>query len=74
LGLPSTLGRSKLTEIGEKVPQPSSCPKRSRASRSMAVGATKLALMRRPVRLVGSGQVAASFGRGMSGSGWCARL
>ena len=30
-------------------------------------------MRRRPVRLVGLGQVAVSLGMGMSGSGWCAR-
>ncbi len=55
--------------MGEKMPQPSICENRSRAPRSMAVGAARLALMRSPVRLVGSGHVAASLGSGMSGSG-----
>src|SRR4051794_31399856 len=55
--------------MGAKVPQPSRELKPSRAALSSRVGATRLTLMRRPVRLVGSAKVATSFGCGISGSG-----
>ncbi len=58
--------------MGEEMPQPSMVLKSSRALRSMNVGATRLTLMRRPVRLVGSAKEAMSFGSGTSGSGRCA--
>jgi hypothetical protein len=55
--------------IGAKVPQPSMLSKPSRAIVSKLVGATTLTFRRRPVRLVGSANVAMSFGCGISGSG-----
>jgi cellulose synthase/poly-beta-1,6-N-acetylglucosamine synthase-like glycosyltransferase len=57
---------SKATEIGRRCPSPPSVEKRARASRSIAVGAIRLALTRRPVRLVGSDHVAESLGSGTS--------
>jgi hypothetical protein len=67
------LGTSNETVIGENVPQPSICVKRSRAEASIDVGATRFAFTRRPVRLVGSGHVVVSLGSGISGSGRCAK-
>ncbi len=61
------------TVIGANVPQPSTSSNACRAVRSRYVGAKRLALMRRPVRLVGSANVATSFGSGMLGSG-CASV
>jgi hypothetical protein len=44
--------------MGDERPKPSSVAKSRRARDSIAVGAIKLTLMRRPVRLVGSAKVA----------------
>jgi hypothetical protein len=59
--------------MGAEVPHHSISSICSRATCSMLVGATRLASMRRPVRLVGSANVAMSFGCGMSGSGRVSR-
>ena len=55
------------------VPHPSIPSKPWRATVSIVVGDSWLTLILRPVRLVGSANVATSFGWGISGSGWCSR-
>ncbi len=57
-------GLANATVSGANVPQPSSEVNPLRATLSRRVGETRLTLMRRPVRLVGSANVAMSFGFG----------
>ena len=59
--------------IGWYSPQPSSPSNSVRTRRSIAVGAMRDALIRRPVSDVSDGRVAMSFGSGMSGSGFASK-